>query len=101
MTTATARPHQNHLNQPGEQNRQVLDTLAIATRAARALVSQGFTVLTVSLERDSPRLRIRYSRRCARLRGVSAAVRGGPLGRDLIMVAQLHGAQVEWIVKGH
>ena len=90
-----------HPCQMGPQNKHILDTLTSAYRAALHLAEEGFTVLDVRIGTRNPRVFIQNCGRCRKLRGTSAAVRVGPQGREHVMVANVHGAQVEWIVRGN
>lgn len=101
MNTATAIRPIEHPARIGEQNRHMLDSLASAYRAAQALVDDGYTVLDVTVGKRNPLVIIQNCGRCHKLRGVSATRRVGPLGREQVMVAMVHGAQVEWVVRGN
>lgn len=90
-----------HPGSIGEQNKRILDTLTDAYRAALELAEQGFVVRSVGIKRRNPVIEIQNSGRCRRLKGVTAAVRSGPLGRERVMVAVVKGCQVMWVVRGN
>lgn len=90
-----------HPGSVGKQNQHILNTLTDAYRAALELAEQGFTVLDVRIEGRNPIIHIQNCARCRKLRGYSAAVRSGPLGREHVMVAVVKGCQVRWVVRGN
>lgn len=89
-----------HPGSIGEQNRHILNTLSDAYRASLELAEQGFTILKVSIKERNPKVFIQGCGRCHRLHGYSAATRHGPNGREHVMVANIKGAQVEWVERG-
>jgi hypothetical protein len=91
------RPQIEHPGTLGEGNRHVLDTLTVAYQAALQLAEDGFTVEKVEIATRNPRIWIVPCRRCAALRGVATVTRGVAGGRELVMAANVRGAQVQWV----
>lgn len=85
----------------GAGNSHILDTLTVAYRAALQLAEDGFTVLNVEIAGRNPRIWIQNCGRCARLKGVTTITRNAQTGREYVMVAYLHGAQVQWVSRSH
>ncbi|HID48852.1 MAG TPA: hypothetical protein EYP40_04415 [Chromatiales bacterium] len=83
------------------QNDHILSSTAAAHRCALKLAEDGYTVLSVLIEHRNPVVWVQNCAKCSRLRGASMVRRMGPLGRETIMATQLHGCQVQWVVRGH
>lgn len=82
-----------------DQNHHILSSLALAHRCAEELAEAGFTVLSTQIEGRNPVVWIQSCARCEQLHGATMIRRHGRMGRETVMVANLHGCQVMWVVR--
>lgn len=96
-----SRPQIEHPGAIGKGNSHILDTLTVAYRAALKLAEDGYTVQSVEVSGRNPIIWVLSSRRCDKLGGVATVIRGRANGREIVMAAKVHGAQVQWLEWRH
>ncbi len=85
-----------HPIQIGQQNKHVLDNLAVAYHAALDLSENGFTVLDVKIGQRNPIIEIQSCRKCQRLGGGLRMIDNTGPHRQYVIATHHKGAQVEW-----
>lgn len=81
------------------QNLHVLGLIANAKDCVKSLMAHGYTVLSVSLENQKPKIRIQNCNHCKSLKGGSKVRRSTPSGQETLMATDYLNCQVEWLVK--
>lgn len=78
------------------QNAHIADSLRAVQAAASRLARSGYTILRIAIEARNPVIWIDACKRCERLHGVEMVRRHTSTGRESVMVALMHGCQVQW-----
>lgn len=85
----------------GQQNENIIHSLANAYSAVLELVANGHTVLSIYVKNSHPVISVQNSRACADLDSAVAMQCPGRNGREQLKVAIVRGTRVEWVVRGH